>query len=296
MKIGILVLNSGEPEKRSPLNAQSKKQTRMLEGELRRRRYHVDAYLGLLNGRPKIAEAVSAAHREGVERVAVLPLFPICEQTTTITALDAVQAAMANREWEPAYREITDWHRHPDYYRIQADNIRAYSVREGLELHSTETTLLFAASGTAKKHLKSGPRYVAYVEEVCRGIARELGRSDYVIGYQTPADAKGPWTSPTIGAAIKKASGRRLLVVPVSHMEEQLATLRGLDKDLRKAAEKKGLTYYRAPIPHESVRFVTLLADLVEDLLRPEPIMGDLNLRRCLCRGTIQAFCLNAAG
>ncbi len=295
MKIGLLLLGPGEPANRSPVVSQCKRQARMLEGELRRRRHDVTAFLGPIGSKAKVAECVRAARAANVERIGVVPLFPICEQTTTMMALDAVEQALADLEWQPPCREVTDWHRHPDYYRIRADGIREHAFAENVELHAPDTALLFAAGGAAKKHLRKGPKYVAYVEEVCRGIARELGRSDYTIGYRRPAKAEGSWTEPEIDQVLEKVSASRLLVVPVTEMQEQVATLKALDKSFRKAVEKRGLTYHREPIPFESPRFANMLADVVEDLLRPEPIMGDLNLRRCLCRGTTRAFCLNAA-
>jgi ferrochelatase len=78
-------------------------------------------------------------------------------------------------------------------------------------------------------------------------------------------------------------------------MHEQSETLSELDGELRGIAEEAGLEFHRVPIPHDDPAFAELLADLVEDVLRPEPIMGELGLRRCLCRATPATFCLNAA-
>jgi ferrochelatase len=77
-------------------------------------------------------------------------------------------------------------------------------------------------------------------------------------------------------------------------MHEQSETLSELDGELRGIAEEAGLEFYRVPIPHDDPTFAALLADLVEDVLRPEPIMGELGLRRCLCRPSPTTFCLNA--
>ncbi len=125
-------------------------------------------------------------------------------------------------------------------------------------------------------------------------IARELGTTDYVMGYQNHANRGVKWTEPEIDDVVKELEGARIVVEPLSFMHEQSETLAELDGELREVAEAAGLELHRVPIPHADPRFAALLADLVEDALLPEPIMGELGLRRCLCRATTKTFCLNA--
>ena len=344
MKIGVLVLNFGEPENAtleevvpfleriftrnapleskqggsrarqladarapglieeyqqiggSPLNKQAHKQARGLELELRRRSFDVQCYSGMQFTEPFIAEVVARAKSDGVERLVALPVYPLCGTSTTVAALDDVQAALSELEWDVPIREISGWNRHPDFLRLHADNILEFTKREGVDLHSVDTMLVYSAHGTPLKYLEDGPRYVMYVEETCRMVARELGTTEYVIGYQNHANRGVKWTSPDIDAVIRDVDASRVVVVPISFMHEQSETLSELDGELRQVAEEAGLAFHRVPVPHDNPRFPALLADLVEDALRPEPIMGELGLRRCLCRGTTTTFCLNAGG
>jgi ferrochelatase len=215
--------------------------------------------------------------------------------STTVAALEDVQSAVAELEWDVPVREITGWHRHPDYLRLRADNILEFVKQEGVDLHAADTKLVFSAHGTPLKYVEGGPRYVSYVEEACRMVARELGTTDYVLGYQNHANRGVKWTEPEIDDVVKEVEATRVVVDALSFMHEQSETLGELDGDLREVAEAAGLEFHRVPVPHADPRFAALLADLVEDALRPEPIMGELGLRRCLCRATPQTFCLNAA-
>jgi len=343
MKIGVLVLNFGEPENptleevlpflerifernaplesnkgsdrarklaearapglieeykeigSSPLAGQARKQSRMVERILRRRGLDVKCYSGMQFTEPSVAAVVAEAHADGVDQLVALPIYPLCGRSTTIAALEDVQAAVAELAWDVPLREITGWHRHPAYRRLRADAILKCVKKEGVDLHAPDTKLVFSAHGTPIKYLDDGPRYENYVEEACRIVARELGVRDYLLGYQNHTNRDIEWTSPEVEDVIKEVDAARVIVDAVSFMHEQSETLAELDGELRAVAEKAGLEFHRIPIPHDDPAFAELLAELVEDVLRPEPIMGELGLRRCLCRPTPTTFCLNAA-
>ena len=279
----------------SPLSRQARKQARMVERILRRRNLDVRCYTGMQFTEPYVGAAVAEAQANGVEQLVALPVYPLCGMSTTMAALEDVQAAVTELSWDVPIREITGWHRHPAYQRLRADTILDYVRREGVDLHASDTALVFSAHGTPLKYLKDGPRYGKYVEEVCRMVARELGVGDYVIGYQNHTNRDIAWTAPDIETLIVEVDAARVIVDAVSFMHEQSETLAGLDGEVREIAEKAGLEFHRVPIPHDDPVFAELLADLVEDVLRPEPIMGDWGLRRCLCRAAPETFCLNAA-
>ena len=279
----------------SPLNRQSRKQARMVEGVLRRRGLNLRCYSGMQFTEPSVAAAVAEAQAEGVEQLVALPVYPLCGRSTTVAALEDVRTAMTELSWDVPLREITGWHRHQAYQRLRADAILDYVKREAVDLHASDTTLVFSAHGTPLKYLDDGPRYVAYVEEVCRMVARELGISGYALGYQNHTNRDIAWTAPEVETVIRGVDAARVIVDAVSFMHEQSETLAELDVELREIAEEAGLEFHRIPIPHDEGIFAALLADLVEDVLRPEPIMGELGLRRCLCRASPDTFCLNAA-
>ena len=279
----------------SPLNRQARKQAQMLELALRRRGVQVKCYSGTQFTEPFIKTVVAEAESDGVEQLVALPVYPLCGLSTTLAALDDTQKALEELPRTMTLREITGWHRHPDYFRFRADNILDFAKREGIDLHAIDTKLVFSAHGTPTKYLKSGPKYEEYVHETCQMVARALGTTDYLLGYQNHTNRDIEWTSPSIEDVVRNLEASRVVVEAISFMHEQSETLAELDGDLRELAESSGLEFHRVPIPHDHPRFAVLLADLVEDVLRTEPIMGELGLRRCLCRPTPTTFCLNAA-
>lgn len=279
----------------SPINEQARQQAHQLQRELKRQGVDATCYIGMQFVDPFIREAVASAKEDGMERLVGLPVYPLCGKSTTVAALDDLQAALDDLDWAPRVREITGWHRHPEYLQLHADHIGEYAASQGIPLHDAGTKLVFSAHGTPLKYLDDGPRYLLYVEETCRMIARGLGVAEYLIGYQNHSNRPVDWTQPDIESVIEEIEAERVVVVAVSFMHEQSETLSELDIDLREEAERAGLEFYRVPIPHDNPRFTRLLADLVVNALRDEPVMGPLGMKRCLCRGRPDTFCLNAS-
>jgi ferrochelatase len=267
----------------SPLHAQSREQAELLEAELRRRGHDATVLLGFQFTRPSIAEAVERAREARVERLVGLPVYPLCGPTTTIAALQELDAEVRARDWKVELREITGWHRHPGYLRLRADAILSLLGERGLSLADPETKLVFSAHGTPLKYLEGGSRYDLYVQDFCASLAEAVDAPDYALGYQNHTNRPGvEWTQPDVGHVIEEIEARRVVVDPVSFMHEQSETLAELDHELRGEAEARGLEFHRVPIPYAAPAFIDVLADLVE---------GGVELRRCRCREG--AWCLN---
>lgn len=276
----------------SPLHRQTLAQAGGLADELRRRGRRAPVVLGMQFTPPDMDEAVAAARAAGAGRLVALPLYPLCGPSTTMPALAGLRSAAYRAGWPGRVDEIAGWHRHPAYTELRADGVRAYCRRRGLDLRHPGTRLVFAAHGTPLAYLRDGSRYDLYVRDHCRALGEALRIEGPVVGFQNHASRPGvDWTGPEIGRAIAELDADRVVVVPVSFMQEQSETLAELDHELRAEVEGAGAEFHRVPVPHDDPRFVTLLADLVE------PFVGggaDPGLRPCRCRGVPGAVCLNA--
>lgn len=284
----------------SPLHRQAREQAEALEAELTRRGYDVTALLGMQFTRPSIREAVVEARSRGAERVVGLPIYPLCGPSTTVAALTELDRRVEAEGWGAEVRQISGWHRHPDYVRVRADAIRAVMTRNGLSLEDPETRLVFSAHGTPIKYLEEGSRYDEYVREFCARVAAEVGAPDFVIGYQNHTNRPGVrWTQPDVEKVIAEIEAKRVVVDPVSFMHEQSETLAELDGELRQEAEERGLEFYRVPIPHAAPAFIGLLADLLEPLLAEDEravsrgTPAGVPLYRCRCKPGGKTYCTN---
>lgn len=278
----------------SPLNPQSEAQAEALAAELDDRGIDADTDVGFQFTEPLVADAVEAAHEDGVERLVGLPVYPLCGPSTNVAALDDMEAAVADIDgWDPEVTPITGWHKHPLYNRLRAENVREAAADAGLDLSDPDTTLVFSAHGTPTHYLEEGSRYDVYVDEWCATMAGLLGISEYELGFQNHENRDIPWTEPEVEDVIETTDAERVLVEPVSFMHEQSETLSELDEELQEAAEERGLEFHRVPVPHDDQRFATVLADLAEPFVSgfdPEYYQ----FRQCQCRSVPGTMCLNA--
>lgn len=276
----------------SPLQAQTARQAEQLCAELRSRGHEVVVVAGMQFTEPDLGAAVAAARSEGAGSLVALPLYPLTGPSTTVAALGELERAIAEAGWEVEVDGVAGWHGHPGYTTLRADGVRAFCAGEGVDLHDPGTRLVFSAHGTPLRYLREGSRYDEYVVDHARRLAHALGVGSYDIGYQNHASRPGvEWTGPDIEAVVRTASARRIVVVPISFMQEQSETLSELDHELRSVAVAAGLEFHRVPVPHADPRFASILADLIEPFVngvRP----ADRGLGRCRCVQSVRAHCL----
>lgn len=279
----------------SPLNAQADRQAVALEEELRRRGRRATTYSVFQFVKPLIEEGVARARGDGIDRLVVLPVYPLCGQSTTVAALRRTRDALDALGWGPELKGLSGWHHDDAYAELRADGIRDFVRGRGLDLSDPDTVLHFSVHGTPVKYLDEGNRYDRYVEEHTREIARRLDVGDrYSVGFQNHSNRGILWTQPDNEARISALLERRLVIVPIAFMHEQSETLAELDVDLREHVEAQGKEYHRVPVPHDDPRFVRYLADLVTRVAGADP-SADAVLAPCRCATLPGIWCTNGA-
>jgi protoporphyrin/coproporphyrin ferrochelatase len=275
----------------SPLNAQARGQSDLLERALGARGIDARCHAVFQFLEPGIDEGLSRARADGAERVVALPVYPLCGQSTTVAALEEVRRGLDRRGWDVPLHEISGWHRHPDYLPFHADHVASFCRERGLTL-GKGTDLLFSIHGTPIKYLEAGNRYDRYVDETCAEIARRVSAPRYWMGYQNHTNRPIEWTEPSVTVVVDSLEGPDVVVVAPSFMHEQSETLLELDHELKAMIEARALRYHRVGIPHDAERFIRVLADLVAGSLDPSSA-PDVDWRRCMCRPGGSALCTN---
>jgi ferrochelatase len=282
----------------SPLRAQAGEQADRLKTELTLRGHDVECIVGMQFTEPFIVDAVRRARSAGAGQVVALPIYPLCGPSTTVAALERLEADMRSQLWAVPLRQISGWHRHPSYVDFRASVIRDVARRNDLSFDDPRTKLVFSAHGTPMKYIEEGSRYEIYVRDLCAAVAASLGVHDYVIGYQNHTNRPIDWTQPDVEQVIADIDADRVVVDPVSFMHEQSETLAELDHELRNTAEARGLEFHRVPIRHAAPEFISFLADITEPFLGPagapaEPVVGGSDAwNDCQCKAG--AYCMNA--
>ncbi len=203
-------------------------------------------------------EVLARLQAEGVEHVLALPLFPQRSWATNRTCLAALAKAAESKslEWRGIQLE-------PDSNGL----ISAIMAKTEPLLDDCEH-VLFTAHGLPMRNVNKGDPYpgdVAKTTDLLR--ARLPADLPSTVVFQSRV---GPvaWLEPHLDAtvtALGKAGVRRLTVVPVAFLTENLETNHELDIETRELAEEAGIeSYRRAPVPGHHPALIDTMAHTVQ--------------------------------
>jgi ferrochelatase len=126
-----------------------------------------------------------------------------------------------------------------------------------------------APGAYVSQHL-AGSRFVV------DAVQQQLG-SDVTLSWQLAYQSRSgppqmPWLEPDINDVLSELAGtgrRGVIVVPIGFVSDHVEVVWDLDNEALETATAHGLFFARVPTPGTDPRFVSALADLVEERLDP---------------------------
>lgn len=199
----------------APLVVHTRRQAVMLQGYIGERlRAGIRVEWGMRYGAPSIAEALEKLAAQGCSRILVLPLYPQFAGSTTASAVDAVQVALARRPHPPAVRVVNEFHRHPGYIGALAQSVRDYWMQNG-----RPDVLVMSFHGVPRRTVDQGDPY----HEQCLATARLLAEAlvlpeeRYRVSFQSRfgrAQWLRPYTAEVLAALGRSRAGRVDVICP----------------------------------------------------------------------------------
>ncbi|MEK7476845.1 MAG: ferrochelatase [Candidatus Coatesbacteria bacterium] len=248
----------------SPLPAATAAQAQGLALELASRGRAVPVFVGMRFGRPSIAEALAAAHAQGIDRLSALVLAPHRSHASREAYQEAVEQARRDAPASgPAVRWAASWFDHEGFISALADRVREAVQREpaagdaGAAWLLTAHSLPAAAPGVAT--------YAGDLRATACSLAARFGDHAWRAAYQSRS-AKGdePWLGPDISTAIRDAAAARapaVLAVPAGFVADNLEVRWDLDMEAARVVAEAGLAFARAGTVGTHPGFLRALAD-----------------------------------
>lgn len=253
----------------SPLMAISLRQVTGAAEILTARGIEASPYLAARYLGPRCGDVLAAMQRDGIERAAVLPLYPQQSRVTTGSALADLEAAKTDAA--PELKLPAPWCNHAGYIAALADTVRE-ALNALPDSARGEAHLLFAAHSVPLKVVKQRDPYPDEILKTTDAVLRALGWTGaYSNAYQSRV---GPvkWLGPDTGdemARLGQLGVKTVVVVPVSFVSDHLETLYDLDLELKQDAERAGVKHYaRCAALNDRPDFIEALADIAEAALR----------------------------
>lgn len=250
----------------SPLPAITVRQAAALEARLAGQLAQpVRVRHGFLYTEPTVADCVRSLD---AAEVVALPMSPFSSRLTS-GKYRAQIAAAEDPARGGAGRDIPlleDWYSSPGY--VRAVSRRIAEALDGCDVN--EWAVLFTAHAVPVQTIAEGDPYVDQLQQAISQLVPRIAPGDWRFGFQSKGRGGGEWTDPEADDAVRVLAGegwRKILVVPVGFVSDNVETLYDLDIVLREQVEGLGIEYRRAHAPNDSPLFIEALAGVVTDFL-----------------------------
>lgn len=162
-------------------------------------------------GNPSIPSVLQEMADAGVQRLAVLPLYPQYGGPTTASTFDAIAEDFTKRRWLPDFRFVASYHDDPGYIEALAN-----SIRKHWEQYGRADKIVFSYHGMPKRYLLEGDPYHCQCIKTTRLVAEALWlkESEYLTSFQSRF-GKEEWLKPYTDETLKALPGQGVKSVQV---------------------------------------------------------------------------------
>jgi ferrochelatase len=202
----------------------------------------------------------------------VLPMSPYSSRLTSGAYRAALAAA--GREKLPL---LDGWHADRRY--LAALSQRVNETLDGAD--PNEFALLFTAHNVPLETVMEGDPYVEQLQQTVAQLLPTLMPGDWRLAFQSKGRRGGEWLEPEAASAVRElaaAGWKKLLVVPIGFVADNVEILYDLDVELREVVVSCGLEYLRSRALNDAPRFIEALADIVIEYLAHRPILHPVEL------------------
>ncbi len=250
----------------SPLPAITARQALALQARLAQElAFPIRVRHGFLYTEPGIVDCV---RKLDAREVVALPMSPFSSRLTS----GRYKAQLAAAE-DPATggqgRDIPlleGWYASQGFVRTISR--RAAEALDGCDVN--EWAVLFTAHSVPAETIAEGDPYVDQLQQTISQLVPQIVPGDWRFGFQSKGRGGGEWMGPEADDAVRvlaEEGWRKILVVPVGFVSDNVETLYDLDIVLRAQIENLGIEYRRSHAPNDSPFFIEALAGVVTDYL-----------------------------
>jgi len=255
----------------SPLPAITARQALALQAKLvQELAFPIRVRHGFLYAEPSVADCVRSLD---AHEVVALPMSPFSSRLTSGRYKTQIAAA-EDPTTGGAGRDIPlleDWYSSQGF--VRALSRRVAEALDGCDVN--EWAVLFTAHSVPAETIAEGDPYVDQLQQTISQLVPLIVPGDWRFGFQSKGRGGGEWMEPEADDAVRvlaQEGWKKILVIPVGFVSDNVETLYDLDIVLRGQIENLGIEYRRTHAPNDSPLFIQALADVVIDYLAKRPV------------------------
>ena len=247
----------------SPLRFYTRSQAEKLSTKLKTYSNIIVDY-AMRYGNPSIKSKLDYLHKEGCEKLIILPLYPQYAAATTATVCDEVYRVLMKMRWQPSLQIIPHYESEPLYIDALVNSINNHLKK----IDWTPDVILSSFHGIPKKYFDKGDPYQCYCHKTNRLMKEKFGNSIPIeISFQSrfgPAEWLRPYTDKTLERLAKEGTSNVLMICP-GFSSDCVETLEEIEMEGQETfKENGGKNFSVVPCLNDNEDHINLLEYLIK--------------------------------
>jgi|TARA_B100000214_G_C23953210_1_gene621484 ferrochelatase len=223
-------------ENKSPLRFFTEMQTKKLSKKIENNNLIVD--FAMRYGNPTIKSKINKMHKNGCEKLIILPLYPQYASPTTATVCDEVFRVLMKMRWQPAIQIIPHYESEPLYIDALVNSINIKLS----EIDWKPDLIVASYHGIPKKYFEKGDPYHCYCHKTSRLVSEKFKEIKIITTFQSrfgPQEWLQPYTDKTL-EKLPKEGIKKVLVISPGFASDCVETLEEISIQGKEIFEKSG--------------------------------------------------------
>ena len=247
----------------SPLRFYTRSQAEKLSTKLKTYSNIIVDY-AMRYGNPSIKSKLDYLHKEGCEKLIILPLYPQYAAATTATVCDEVYRVLMKMRWQPSLQIIPHYESEPLYIDALVNSINNHLKK----IDWIPDVILSSFHGIPKKYFDKGDPYQCYCHKTNRLMKEKFGNSIPIeISFQSrfgPAEWLRPYTDKTLERLAKEGTSNVLMICP-GFSSDCVETLEEIEMEGQETfKENGGKNFSVVPCLNDNDDHINLLEYLIK--------------------------------
>ncbi len=253
----------------SPINAQNRALAAALKAELERHGLRMPVYCGNRNWHPMLTDTLRQMQADGIQNALAFVTSAYSSYSGCRQYLEDIARARAQvGERAPVVDKLRVFFNHPGFIEATAARMREALAQVPPDGRAAARIIFTAHS--IPRAMAMNCKYVEQLQEACRLVSAEVGRSGFRLAYQSRSGPPSePWLAPDILDVLRELKAhplaRQVVVVPIGFLSEHIEVLYDLDTQARQLAEELGLNMVRSRTVGSHPRFIAMIRELVQE-------------------------------
>ena len=208
-------------ENMSPLRYYSIKQKEKLSKKIKENEIIIE--YAMRYGTPSIKEKISRLHKDGCEKLVVLPMYPQYAAATTATVCDEVYRCLMKMRWQPSLQIISHYESEPKYIEALVNSVE----NKIKKINWSPDLILASYHGIPQKYFDKGDPYQCYCQKTSRLLSEKFNKIPISTSFQSRF---GPdkWLQPYTDKVLEKLPGegkKNILIICPGFSSDCVETL-----------------------------------------------------------------------